>query len=332
MSSRRRRQVPVPDVVVHELLEPLQRAGRGIERDQAVAVEVLALAIAAVEVGGGRSGRRKDEAALDVDGQVRPGVRARAVLPAVALPRLDARLAGARHGVKRPQQLAAARVPAANVAVESRARRAFAVAAAGDDDVAVDDRRRVEHEGARRRRRGCFASDRRSRPRRSRRRRRRSSRRAPPSGRRARPSRGEPASSRHPASTPRRACSSGRWRRTSRPALPVSGSSANTVEPAGQVHQAVDDEGRDLEVAAAGVERPGLLQVLDVLPGDLTQGRVALCTGVMPEGRPVACARGRLSGRSRCRGGQEQGDERSLYVRHRRARQGTPEPCLDYTR
>src|SRR4029453_895565 len=55
---------------------------------------------------------------------------------------------GPRHGVERPQQLAGARIPPANVAVETETRRLLAVVAAGDDDVLVDHRRRRETEPA----------------------------------------------------------------------------------------------------------------------------------------------------------------------------------------
>src|SRR5439155_24268388 len=103
-----------------------------------VAVQIRAFAIAAVVVRRRRAERRVDDAALGVDGEEGPDVGARAILPAVAFPRLDARLARARHGVKRPEQRAGSRVPAANVAVESRARRSFAVVPAGDDDVLED--------------------------------------------------------------------------------------------------------------------------------------------------------------------------------------------------
>ena len=145
---RRRRHVVVPDVVMHQLLVPFQLAGRRVERDDGVAVQVRALAIAAVVVGRRRTDRRVDDAALGVDGEERPDVGAGSVLPAVAFPRLDARLAGARDGVERPQQLAGLRVPAADVAVETGARRLLAVVAAGDDDVLVDRRRRGEAEAA----------------------------------------------------------------------------------------------------------------------------------------------------------------------------------------
>ena len=50
--------------------------------------------------------------------------------------------------MKRPEQLAGPRIPAANVAVQSGARRLLAVVAAGDDDVLVDRGRRGEAEAA----------------------------------------------------------------------------------------------------------------------------------------------------------------------------------------
>src|SRR4029077_1303379 len=104
--------------------------------------------IAAVVVGRRRSDRRVDDPTLGVDGEERPDVGPRAVLPALALPRLDAGFAGARHRVKRPQQLAGARVPAADVAVETRARRLLAVVAACDDDVLLEGGRRGQADAA----------------------------------------------------------------------------------------------------------------------------------------------------------------------------------------
>src|SRR5207248_2083609 len=105
-------------------------------------------AAAAVVIGGRRPDRRIDDAAIDIDGEERPDIRAGTIPPALAFPRLDARLAGARHGVERPEQLAAARVPSTDVAVQAGARRLLAVVAAGDDDVLVDGRRRREAEPA----------------------------------------------------------------------------------------------------------------------------------------------------------------------------------------
>ena len=145
---RRGREIEVPEVVVHELVEPLELPGRGVEGDDAVGVEVVALAVAAVVVGRRRAGRREHEAALFVDREERPHVGPGPVLPAVAFPGLDAGLPRARHRVERPQQLAGARVPAADVAVEAEARRLLAVVAARDDDVLEDGRRREEGDAA----------------------------------------------------------------------------------------------------------------------------------------------------------------------------------------
>src|SRR6185503_14265683 len=130
--GRRGRKVVVPQVVVHELPLPLRLPRQRVERHDRVAVQVRALAIAAVIVGGWRPQRREDEAALDVDGEERPDVRARTILPALPFPGLDAGLAGPGHGVERPQQLPAPRVPSADVTVEAGARRLLAVVAAGD--------------------------------------------------------------------------------------------------------------------------------------------------------------------------------------------------------
>src|SRR4030095_13391644 len=145
---RRGRHVVIPQIVMHELVVPLQRAGRRVERDDGVAVQIGAFAIAAVVVGRRRAERRIDEYALGIDRGEGPDGRPRSVLPAVAFPGLHAGLTGPRHGVERPQELAGARIPPANVAVETEARRLLAVVAAGDDDVLVDRRRRRETEPA----------------------------------------------------------------------------------------------------------------------------------------------------------------------------------------
>jgi hypothetical protein len=50
--------------------------------------------------------------------------------------------------VKRPEQLSRCGIPAANVAVESQARRLLAVVAASNNDVLVDRRRRRQREPA----------------------------------------------------------------------------------------------------------------------------------------------------------------------------------------
>ena len=91
---------------MNELSIPLQRPRRRVERDDGVAVQVCALAVAAVVVGGRRADRRVDDPPLGVDREKRPDVGPGAVLPALAFPCVDSGLARARHRVERPQQLA----------------------------------------------------------------------------------------------------------------------------------------------------------------------------------------------------------------------------------
>ena len=103
---RRRGEVVVPQVVVHDLEVPHALAGARVERDQRVRVEVAADAIGAVVVVGRRAGREVGDAAARVDRDLAPGVGAADVLPGVLRPRLVALLAGMRHRVERPHQLA----------------------------------------------------------------------------------------------------------------------------------------------------------------------------------------------------------------------------------
>ena len=103
---RRRGEVVVPQVVVHDLVVPHALAGARVERDQAVRVEVAADAIGAVVVVGRRAGREVGDAAARVDRDLAPRVGAADVLPGVLGPRLVALLAGMRHRVERPHQLA----------------------------------------------------------------------------------------------------------------------------------------------------------------------------------------------------------------------------------
>ena len=126
-----------------------RRPVRRVQRHDRVSVEVRPLAIAAVVVRRRRSEGRVDEPALDVDREERPHVRARAVLPALAFPRLHARLAGTRHRVERPEQLRPCARPSRGCRRRGRRLgRLLAVVAAGDDDVLVDGRRRDEAERA----------------------------------------------------------------------------------------------------------------------------------------------------------------------------------------
>ena len=104
---RRGHEVVVPQIVMHELLVPQALAGARIEGQQAVAEQVGADAVAAVEIERRRSGREVDDAARHVDRDLAPGVGAADVLPGVLRPGVVAELARTRNGVERPHQRAA---------------------------------------------------------------------------------------------------------------------------------------------------------------------------------------------------------------------------------
>ena len=69
---RRRGQIVVPDVVMHELLIPLDLAGVRVDREQAVAVQVVAVMRTAVVVVADFLDRHEEQPALDVDREVCP--------------------------------------------------------------------------------------------------------------------------------------------------------------------------------------------------------------------------------------------------------------------
>ena len=93
---RHLRGVVVELVVRRELVVPLQLAGVDVERDDAVAIEVVAPARAAVPVGRRIAGAEEHEIRLRIVGARVPHADA-AGLPRVAGPRLVARLALARE-------------------------------------------------------------------------------------------------------------------------------------------------------------------------------------------------------------------------------------------
>ena len=87
------RQVAVPQVVADHLEVPHALAGRGPQRQDAVAEEVLAVAVAAPEVPRGEPvGRKTSPARVDADPAPRVGAAHR--LPGLGRPGLVARLSG----------------------------------------------------------------------------------------------------------------------------------------------------------------------------------------------------------------------------------------------
>src|SRR6185312_14742695 len=101
---------------MNRLVVPDPLSGFGIESQKTVGIQIVANAIASVEIESRGSQWRVDNAALLVDGQPRPCVHTADILPGVARPSNIAELSRMRDGVKRPLELAATRVISAYVA------------------------------------------------------------------------------------------------------------------------------------------------------------------------------------------------------------------------
>ena len=112
----RRREVEVPDVVVDDLVVPDAAARPGVEADQAVGEQVVALPVAAVEVVRRRADGQVDIAELRVGSHRRPHVRSADALGGAVLPGRVAELPRSRHGVEGPQELSGSGVVAADIA------------------------------------------------------------------------------------------------------------------------------------------------------------------------------------------------------------------------
>ncbi len=139
--DRLRRQVVVPDVVVDQLPMPAQVAGRRVECDQRVGVEVGPGPIAAVEVVRRGTERQEHQASRLVDAHRRPDVDAGAPLPGILGPRVVAWLSRPRHGVEQPPLLSRPHIKRAHVSGRAT-RHALRRHGADDDQVAVNRRRR----------------------------------------------------------------------------------------------------------------------------------------------------------------------------------------------
>src|SRR5438876_12081962 len=90
---------------MHHLEMPQALAGAGIERQQAVAEEIGAAAIGAIEVVLRARRGGVDDAALFVDREFAPDIRSADALPRILGPSVIPELAGARNGVESPHQL-----------------------------------------------------------------------------------------------------------------------------------------------------------------------------------------------------------------------------------
>ncbi len=131
--------------MVDALEVPEALAGVGVEGEERVGEEIVADAIAAVEIHDGGAGWCVDDAVFGVEGHAGPVVGGASGLPGVGRPGAGAEFAGARDGAEAPDELAGADVVGADVA--GRGGMGFWIAATDDDEVFVDDAGRCEHGG-----------------------------------------------------------------------------------------------------------------------------------------------------------------------------------------
>src|SRR5439155_1362755 len=106
----RARDVHVPDAVVNELEMPQSFARLQIERDQTLAEQTVAGAMATVVIAGRQLDWQINDAELFVNRNLSPDARVTGVRPRVALPCFVSDLAGPRDGVENPEALARADV------------------------------------------------------------------------------------------------------------------------------------------------------------------------------------------------------------------------------
>ncbi len=133
--------VPIPDAVVDDLKMPDAFAGARVEAHQAFVEEIVAGAMAAVEIAGGRFDGQIDVAEFGIGAHGRPDGGVAGVFPGSVLPGFVAEFARLRDGVEGPEQLAGANVEAAHVArnVVLRRRRGAQLQRRADHDGVADD-------------------------------------------------------------------------------------------------------------------------------------------------------------------------------------------------
>ena len=130
-------RVPVPQIMRGELIMPAQLSRPGLEREERIGVQVVALPLAAVSVRVGIAGRPEQRIGLGVVGSGQPRRTASFFEIDVALPRFGAGLTSRGNGPEAPRLLAGrdaiGREKSANAFVAARH--------AGDDEIADHERR-----------------------------------------------------------------------------------------------------------------------------------------------------------------------------------------------
>src|SRR5580698_10276196 len=130
---------------MYALEVPESLAGRGIEGEDGVGVEIVADAVAAVEVEYRGARRSVDDSAFGVERHPCPVVGCAGGLPCIFGPGFVAGLSRMRDGVEAPGQFAGAHVEGADVSRWRGMR--LRIAAADDDEVLVDDAGRGQDDG-----------------------------------------------------------------------------------------------------------------------------------------------------------------------------------------
>src|SRR5690349_7169969 len=150
--DRRGGEVAVPKVVPNGLEMPDALARFGFEGEQAIGEEVVANAVASVEIEGGGTGGNVQNAGVGIERHARPIVGGAAGLPRVLRPSFIAVLAGMRNGVKGPARLSGAHVEGTDVPRSGR--KCLRFAASHDEKVFVNHR----WAGKSNEERGCVSS------------------------------------------------------------------------------------------------------------------------------------------------------------------------------
>ena len=141
----RRRQVVIPQAVMHHLEVPDALAGGAVHAHEALREQVVAQAMAAVPIVGGRAHRQVNVAGRGIDAHGRPYVGVAAHPPGIALPRLDPHFPRLRNGVEAPALAAVPHVVATHVARRHLPRGGAVKDGRSHHRHIADDGRRADH-------------------------------------------------------------------------------------------------------------------------------------------------------------------------------------------
>src|SRR5579859_5025493 len=109
----------------------------GIERQQSVSEEIVADSVSAIEVEGRRSRRYVHNPAVGIERHACPVIGSAGSLPGIFRPRLIAKLAWMKIGMKAPTKSPGVDVERTDIA--RRGRKSLRLFAAHDDEVLIDD-------------------------------------------------------------------------------------------------------------------------------------------------------------------------------------------------